>query len=209
MPSRRAISCVEAQEKQPNNLARIAHRNPLRWHRSLPWDCQRGDLIRPTAAPANPRKTPGGIIPLWGAQSSRNRGAASFRYGGRHHPGIRGRLPQESAFVDADLSSLPDDLDALKAALTRAGIDPRLRVHTSNAWLIGEAAHREPREPQHLTCSKGLCVPQRPEATLAVARPALASRRPSSEFSCELESQHRHYDRIINLFSSWQSRHHE
>ena len=41
--------------------------------------------------------TPGGIIPLWGATSSRNRGAASFRYEGRHHPGIGGRLPQESA----------------------------------------------------------------------------------------------------------------
>jgi hypothetical protein len=41
--------------------------------------------------------TPGGIIPLWGARSSRNRGAASFRYEGRHHPGIGGRLPQESA----------------------------------------------------------------------------------------------------------------
>jgi Alpha amylase, catalytic domain len=40
---------------------------------------------------------PGGIIPLWGARSSRNRGAASFRYKGRHHPGIEGRLPQESA----------------------------------------------------------------------------------------------------------------
>jgi hypothetical protein len=40
---------------------------------------------------------PGGIIPLWGARSSRNRGAASFRYEGRHHPGIEGRLPQESA----------------------------------------------------------------------------------------------------------------
>jgi hypothetical protein len=41
--------------------------------------------------------TPGGIIPLWGARSSRNRGAASSRYEGRHHPGIGGRLPQESA----------------------------------------------------------------------------------------------------------------
>src|ERR1700722_10957984 len=41
--------------------------------------------------------TPGGIIPLWGARSSRNQGAASFRYEGRHHPGIGGRLPQESA----------------------------------------------------------------------------------------------------------------
>jgi hypothetical protein len=34
--------------------------------------------------------TPGGIIPLWGARSSRNQGAASFRYEGRHHPGIGG-----------------------------------------------------------------------------------------------------------------------
>ena len=34
-----------------------------------------------------------------GARSSRNRGAASFRYEGRHHPGIGGRLPQESAFA--------------------------------------------------------------------------------------------------------------
>ena len=85
----------------------MAHRNPLRWHRLLLWDCQRGDLIRPTAAPANPRKTPGGIIPLWGARSSRNRGAASSRYGGRHHPGIGGRLPQESA-VCATIANCDD-----------------------------------------------------------------------------------------------------
>ena len=61
-----------------------------------------GELLRhshrPTAAPANPWMTPGGIIPLWGARSSRNRKAASFRYQGRHHSGIGGRLPQESAF---------------------------------------------------------------------------------------------------------------
>jgi len=42
------------------------------------WACQRGDLVRPTAAPANPRKTPGGIIPLW----RRNH----LGIGGRHHP---------------------------------------------------------------------------------------------------------------------------
>src|ERR1700687_3871877 len=41
--------------------------------------------------------TPGGIIPLWGARSSRNWGAASFRYEGRNHPGIGGRFPPESA----------------------------------------------------------------------------------------------------------------
>ena len=41
--------------------------------------------------------TPGGFIPLWGARSFRNQGAASFRYEGRHHPRIGGRLPQESA----------------------------------------------------------------------------------------------------------------
>ena len=82
---------------QPNNLARIAHPQSAPLASILLWGCQRGDLIRPTAAPANPRMTPGGIIPLWGARSSRNRGAASSRYEGRHHPGIRGRLPQESA----------------------------------------------------------------------------------------------------------------
>jgi hypothetical protein len=47
---------------------------------------------------------PGGIIPLWGARSSRNRGAASFRYEGRHHPGIEGRLPQESACEEVHLN---------------------------------------------------------------------------------------------------------
>ena len=82
---------------QPNNLARIAHPQSAPLASILLWGCQRGDLIRPTAAPANPRMTPGGIIPLWGARSSRNRGAASSRYEGRHHPGIGGRLPQESA----------------------------------------------------------------------------------------------------------------
>jgi hypothetical protein len=44
----------------------------------------------PPGAPANPEITPGGIIPLWGARSSRNRGAASSRYRGRNHPGIGG-----------------------------------------------------------------------------------------------------------------------
>jgi hypothetical protein len=41
--------------------------------------------------------TPGGIIPLWGRDHLGIGGAASFRYEGRHHPGIGGRLPQESA----------------------------------------------------------------------------------------------------------------
>src|SRR6516165_10761018 len=98
MPSRRAISCVDTQE----DFSRIISRAPRISIRSAGTDCsfgscQRGDLIRPTTAPANPRKTPGGIIPLWGARSSRNRGAASSRYRGRHHPGIGGRLPPESA----------------------------------------------------------------------------------------------------------------
>jgi hypothetical protein len=55
----------------------MAHRNPLRWYRLLPWICQRSDLIRPTAAPANPRKTPGGIIPLQGGGIIPELGAAS------------------------------------------------------------------------------------------------------------------------------------
>ena len=42
-----------------------------------------------------------------GGASSRNRGAASFRYEGRNHPGIGGRLPPESADVivgDAEIN---------------------------------------------------------------------------------------------------------
>ena len=53
---------------QPNNLARMAHRNPLRWHGPLPLDCQRSDLIRPTTDPVTARNHPGGIIPLQGGE---------------------------------------------------------------------------------------------------------------------------------------------
>jgi hypothetical protein len=62
---------------QPNNLARIAHAHPLRWHRLLPWSCQSGDLITPTAAPANADMTTGGIIPLQGGAIIQESGAAS------------------------------------------------------------------------------------------------------------------------------------
>ena len=40
-----------------------------------PLGLPRGDPIRLTAAPANVDVTPGGIIPLWGARSSRKSGA--------------------------------------------------------------------------------------------------------------------------------------
>jgi len=53
-----------------------AYPNPLRWRRMLLWICQRGDGIRPTAAPA---KDPGvsfsyggGIIPELGGDFLRN-----------------------------------------------------------------------------------------------------------------------------------------
>jgi hypothetical protein len=52
--------------------------------------------------------TPCEIIPLWGARSSRNQGAASFRYEGRHHPGIGGRLPQESAAMTSSDPNRPN-----------------------------------------------------------------------------------------------------
>ena len=80
----------------------MAHCNPLRWHRLLLWDCQRGDLIRPTAASANPRKTPGGIIPLGGRDHLGIGGRHHPVTGGRHYPGIGGRLPQESASEPID-----------------------------------------------------------------------------------------------------------
>jgi hypothetical protein len=48
-----------------NNLARMAHRNPLRWHRSLPWMPQeRSDQANGT--PVTSRNHPGGIVPIEG-----------------------------------------------------------------------------------------------------------------------------------------------
>src|SRR4029077_2903936 len=69
---------------QTNDLARLAHRNSFRWHRSLPWISKGKTLNRPAEAlvpvPYPGRDYPvtvGGIISYWWA--------ASFRYGGRHH----------------------------------------------------------------------------------------------------------------------------
>ena len=61
---------------QTNDLARLAHRNSFRWHRSLPWISKGGTLNRPAEALV-PVPNPGRIIPLRWAASSRN--------GGRHH----------------------------------------------------------------------------------------------------------------------------
>jgi hypothetical protein len=91
MPSRRAISCVDTQENVSRIISRASRIQSAPLASILLWGCQRDDLIRPTAALANPQMTPVGIIPLWGARSSRNRGAASS--------GNWGQLPQESAPV--------------------------------------------------------------------------------------------------------------
>ena len=90
MPSRRAISCVDTQENFSRIISR-AWRTVIRsagTDRSLGLPKGRPDQANGGARQS--RKDPGGIILLWGARSSRNRGAASFRYGGRHHPGIGG-----------------------------------------------------------------------------------------------------------------------
>ena len=54
---------------QTNDLARLAHRNSFRWHRSLPWICQRRD----------PKQASGG------ARRRSIPRAGLSRYGGRHH----------------------------------------------------------------------------------------------------------------------------
>ena len=89
---------------QPNNLARIAHRNPLRWHHP-PLDCQRGDLIRPTAAPANP--DPGRDHSVMGGAIISEWGAASFRYGGRHHLDLRGGFLRNQHLKTEDTRPIP------------------------------------------------------------------------------------------------------
>src|ERR1700722_3536863 len=97
MLSRRAISCVETQENFSRIISR-ASRIPIRSAGiDPPLGLPKGRPDQANGSARQSTKNPGGIIPLWGARSSRNRGAASFRYEGRHHPGIGGRLPQESA----------------------------------------------------------------------------------------------------------------
>ena len=97
MPSRRAISCVDT----PENFSRIISRASRIPIRSAGIDPPLGlPKGRPDQANGGARQStndPGRDHSVMGARSSRNRGAASFRYEGRHHPGIGGRLPQESA----------------------------------------------------------------------------------------------------------------
>ena len=66
-PSRREISCAETDSDLRRIISRawrIVIRSAGIDRSSL--DCQRSDLIRPTAAPATARNYPGGIIPLQG-----------------------------------------------------------------------------------------------------------------------------------------------
>ncbi|MGO9007053.1 MAG: hypothetical protein ACLQB4_15020, partial [Beijerinckiaceae bacterium] len=85
---------------QSNDLARLAHCNSLRWHRSLLGIAKEATLSRPventskTGTPGRDHSVPvGGIISLWWA--------ASFRYGGRHHLVIVGDIDrnQQTAVV--------------------------------------------------------------------------------------------------------------
>src|SRR5271170_8371237 len=92
---------------QPKHVAHLAHRDPLCWHRPLPWQKPKERTL------SGPAETPS------------NR-ATSSRNGGRNHLGtpsdiksewwatssrIRGRLPPESAF-EADL---PPEIYAYRA----------------------------------------------------------------------------------------------
>src|ERR1700691_4150979 len=67
------------------------------------------------------RATPGGIIPEWWARINRNAGRQLIGMGGRHHPGIGGRLAPESAMVALRLF-LPESWTSDAARLKRAGV---------------------------------------------------------------------------------------
>jgi len=76
MPSRRDISCADNDEEFSRIISR-ARRIVIRSADMItPWDCQRSDLIRPTAAPATARNYPGGIIPLQGGGIIQESGGA-------------------------------------------------------------------------------------------------------------------------------------
>jgi hypothetical protein len=104
-PNRRTRHAVPAgdlmrrygRRLQPNNLACIAHSNPLRRHRSLP-DLPKG---RPDQANGGARQSgnhPGRDHSVMGGEIiSEPGGGINPVTGGRNHLGIGGRLPPESA----------------------------------------------------------------------------------------------------------------
>src|SRR6266566_6097198 len=51
--------------------------------------------------------TPGGIIPEWWTGINRNAGRQLIGIGGRHHPGIGGRLAPESALIHIEGPNRP------------------------------------------------------------------------------------------------------
>ena len=100
--SRRAISRIghPGAQLQTQNLAHLAHANPLCWHRSAPWHSQRsgpyaGQQRLPTLTPgdfipewwATLIGTVGAIISEWWATSSRNRWATCSGISTRGHAG--------------------------------------------------------------------------------------------------------------------------
>ena len=81
-PSRRAISCVDT-DADFSRITSRASRIPIRSAGiDPPLGLPKGRPDQANGGARQSRKTPGGIIPLWGARSSRNWGAASSRYRG-------------------------------------------------------------------------------------------------------------------------------
>jgi hypothetical protein len=82
----------------------------------LPLGLPKGYLIRPTAVPANPRKTPGGIIPLWRRDH--------LGIGRRHHP-VTGRRHYHgigSGFLRNQQVGLPAATGASASSPTRRSL---------------------------------------------------------------------------------------
>src|SRR5580658_7529862 len=147
-PSRRAISCVDTDEDFSRIISR-ASRIPIRSAGiDPPLGLPKGRPDQANGSARQSTKDPGGIIPLWGARSSRNRGAASFRYRwaassrnwGAASSGIStdiGFSPQDGCRhpANAVLNYLYGVLASeLTIALTGVGLDAGLGIfHTDTA----------------------------------------------------------------------------
>src|SRR5260221_311917 len=84
-------------EPQTQNLAHAAHGNPPCWHQSAPQPKPKKRTLRTASRGFRYPSPPGDIIPEWWARIDRNAGRQLIGTGGRHHSGIGGRLPPESA----------------------------------------------------------------------------------------------------------------
>ena len=148
---------------QPKHVAHLAHRDPVCWHRPLPWQKPKE---RTLSGPAEPPLT-GRLHPGMAGEIISERRATSNRNGGRDHPGIPGDFPRNPHAV----SPLPQQPD-FRLRLRR--FDP----HRGDRH--GRRLARSRRQPVRRLRAFGVAPAAGPKSTIRQSAPGRRSGSPRS-----------------------------